>query len=72
MRAPGNCEWSKCGTFTDFEILKLVPFVGIKPLGNITAPLHVMDAKVSSGDLCVENTLTHAGSVEHVKLIKVN
>ena len=55
--------------FTKF--IQHVPFVVIKPLGNITALLHVMDAKVSFDDQFVENTLIHADSVEHVKLIKV-
>ena len=48
-----------------------MPFVVIKPLGNITALLHVMDAKVSFDDQFVGNILIHVDSVEHVKLIKV-
>ena len=59
--------------FNEFFIhfIQRVPFVVIKPLGNIMALLHVMDAKVSFDDQFVENTLIHADSVEHVKLTKV-
>ena len=73
MRAPGNCKWNFLRFFYEIFIhfIQRVPFVVIKPLGNIMALLHVMDAKVSFDDQFVENTLIHADSVEHVKLTKV-